>query len=101
MIYLSETKFVEDFDGLVGWLSYFGYWYATQGYRVKNLDIVLKSLEEASGVVLNEISYLLKYSPRYRFILKAIAKGYTRWSEIYRFLLLNGAKIGRPRYNVL
>ena len=42
MIYLSETKFVEDFDGLVGWLSYFGYWYATQGYRVKNLDIVLK-----------------------------------------------------------
>lgn len=35
-------KIIEVFDGLVGWLSYFGYWYATQGYRVKNLDIVLK-----------------------------------------------------------
>lgn len=34
-------------------------------------------------------------------ILEAIAKGCTRWSEIYRFLLLNGVKIGRPRYNVL
>jgi len=74
MIYLSETKFVEDFDGLVGWLSYFGYWYATQGYRVKNLDIVLKSLEEASGVVLNEISHLLKYSPRYRVILRLLQR---------------------------
>ena len=95
-------KIIEVFDGLVGWLSYFGYWYATQGSIVKDLDIVFKKfLEEASGVVLNEISHLLKYSPRYRFILKAIARGYTRWSEIYRFLLLNGVKIGRPRYNIL
>ena len=95
-------KVVDMFDGIVGWLSHFGYWYVTRRPGEKEVNVMLKNFfEEASGVVLGELSKLLSYSPRYRYILKGVAEGFTRWSEIYRYLLVRGVRINRARYNEL
>lgn len=85
-------KAVEELDGIIGWLSYFGLMALSEGLNEKTLNIVL---ENASKIVINEFYNFIKSrnSKRYLEILKATKNGAT-WSEIKRYLeIKTGEKI--------
>ncbi|ALM76598.1 AAA family ATPase [Thermococcus barophilus] len=90
---------VEELDGIVGWLSLYGYIRATRKLNhEKALEEVLK---EAKSVINTEISRLFAYSPRYRIILKAVALGYSRWSDIKDYLTLKLGYINDSNFSIL
>lgn len=94
---------VEALDGIVGWLSLFGYWYVVERPRdlTEVKGVVEKFREEASEIVRGELSRILEDSPRYILILKAIAEGNRRWSEIYRYLQARGVRTTNKRFTEL
>lgn len=67
---------VDLFDGIVGWLVFFGRSYIDE---VRNLN---KILDIAIQLALNEINKLNK---RERLVLKAIAEGAKSWSSVRRY----------------
>lgn len=88
---------VEKLDGTVGWLSYYGY------YRcVKKIDhgkALEKLFEEGYALTKDEIEKLIKNSAkRYLSILKAIASGSNKWSDIKPYVV---AKSGKTINDVL
>ena len=72
---------VSKLDGIVGWLTEFGYRCAKAG-EVKK-EIVDELVELAGKLTLEELSH---FSKDYVIVIKAIAEGYNRWSEIKRYL---------------
>lgn len=73
---------VDVFDGVVGWLAYFGL------KALRNPDNALQeALAYAMRMAESEFCKFVKYagSPRYVHVLKLAAKG-ARWSEVKRFL---------------
>jgi len=68
---------VDLFDGIVGWLVFFGRSYIDE---VRNLN---KILDIAIQLALNEIS---KLDRRERLVLKAIAEGAKSWSSVRRYV---------------
>lgn len=90
---------VEKFNGIPGWLTFFGAEAINRKHISKNL--VDEIFEKASLQALEEIKNFLKYriaaEKRYRTILKTIASGRTRWSEIKRSLEISeGRKLPSP-----
>ncbi len=86
------------FDGVIGWLTYFGYAYARLG--VKSLDTIL---DMAAKLAYQELSHALQIfgigRPRYAAILKIVAeRGTASWSEIMRFI---ESRLGRIPRNTL
>ena len=80
--FLSEA--VEKLDGIIGWLTYLG-WYASSTGTF-SIDVVL---EKASRQAVEELMGFLKVSRserRYRIILKSLAEGPLRWGEVKRIL---------------
>jgi len=79
---------VERLDGIVGWLVNFG-WKCVQTGEA-TIKMVNEVLEEAGKLTLGEFnSFLEKHVPadrRLAEVMKAIANGNTRWSEIKRAL---------------
>jgi len=79
---------VERLDGVVGWLVNFG-WKSVQ-IGEATTKIVDEVLEEAGKLAVGEFnSFLEKHVPadrRLAGVMRAIANGKTRWSEIKRFL---------------
>ncbi|WP_338602566.1 ATP-binding protein [Sulfolobus tengchongensis] len=71
---------VEKLDGMVGWLTEFGY----RCVKAKELrkEFVDEILELASKTVSEELSH---FSKEYVIIIEGIAKGYTKWNEIKRY----------------
>jgi len=90
---------VDVLDGVVGWLTYFGWSYS---YKVKGLEEILN---EAAMQEAEEIKRFLARSRserRYRAILKIVAEGKTRWGEIKRSLeFLEGIEIDDKNFNEL
>jgi len=76
-------KAVDAFDGIIGWLTYFGHLYVTGGLR--DLDDVVRA---ASSLALEELRNLISSlrSPRYAVILRALAGGRAPWAAIRRRL---------------
>jgi len=72
---------VSKLDGIVGWLTEFGYRCVKAG-EVKK-EIVDDLVELAGKLALEELSH---FSKDYVLVIKAIAEGYNRWSEIKRYL---------------
>ncbi|QXJ29205.1 hypothetical protein J5U23_02074 [Saccharolobus shibatae B12] len=72
---------VSKLDGIVGWLTEFGYRCVKIG-EVKR-EIVDEVLEIASRLAMEELSH---FSKDYVIVIEAIAKGYKRWSELKRYL---------------
>jgi len=72
---------VSKLDGIVGWLTEFGYRCIKAG-EVKK-EIVDEVLELASRLAMEELSH---FSESYVIVIEAIAKGYKRWSELKRYL---------------
>jgi len=79
---------VDKFNGIPGWLTFFG----AEATRRKTLskEIIDEIFEKASLQALEEIKNFLKLrmaaAKRYKTILKSIASGRTRWSEVKRSL---------------
>jgi len=73
---------VDLFNGIPGWLTFFGNSYAG-GIRDVN-----KIKEYAIRIALNELENLVKErgSRRYAIVLKAIALGYNTWGKIKRYV---------------
>jgi len=86
------------FDGVIGWLTYFGYSYARLGLR--SLDEIL---DAAARLAYSELSHALQVTgvgrPRYAAILRAVAeRGTATWSEVRRYV---EARLGRIPRNTL
>jgi len=85
-------------DGVIGWLTYFGYSYTRLG--VRDLDRII---DMASRLALEELHHALQIygiaRPRYAAALKAVAiLGEASWSEIMRFI---ESKLGKIPRNTL
>lgn len=78
---------VEKLDGIVGWLSNFGWRCYLEKRSTK--EFVDQLLKEAGGLALKEFeNFLLRRpaAPRYRSIMKRIAVGPIRWTQIKNYL---------------
>ena len=77
----------ETFGGIVGWLTYYGYLRSEE--KLDHGEAIAKVKEMARGLVSDELSKFLSMRKtavrRYCCILKAIALGLKRWSDIKRY----------------
>ncbi len=75
-------KAVEEIDGIIGWLTYFGHMYAIKG--TADIDLVTSSAVNLATQELN--NYLLqKKSDRYRTLVKLLVRERS-WSDLKRQL---------------
>lgn len=85
------TRAVDELDGIIGWLTYFGYNYVK---GVRDLDVII---DDASRLAASEVNKLLNIygiaRARYVAILNAVATlNRVNWSGIKNFVI---AKLGR------
>ena len=71
---------VDELDGIVGWLVYFGRKCMDAG--VINHDMIHEILKIAEGVVKAELDNIARLSIRYLAVLKVISMGASKWKEI-------------------
>jgi len=73
----------EELGGIPGWLTYFGYYFIQTRNLEESMD---RTLERAKGLVMEEFNNFLSKrliaKERYMVIMKRIANGCSRWSEI-------------------
>jgi len=85
------------FDGVIGWLTYFGYSYTKLG--VRDLSSLL---ETAARLAYEELDHALQIfnvgRPRYEAVLKIVAERGSSWSEIIRYV---ESKLGKIPKNTL
>ena len=91
---------VDKLNGIVGWLSLYGYYRVTYGLtHVKALKHVE---EDAAKLLASELEKIVKYSPkRYIAILRAISLGLKSWSEIKHLTEGSTGYIPDNRFNSL
>jgi AAA+ ATPase superfamily predicted ATPase len=88
---------VETFDGLVGWLTYYGYYRTIR--RLDHKEAMAKVFEEGSKLVLSELERIIAPSrKRYIAILKAIAYGAMSWSDIKAYTIARTGTITDKRF---
>ena len=87
-------KVVERLNGLVGWLTYYGYRASREG-RLDG-EILDAVIGEAKMMASKELERVVQRSRNYRLILKAIGEGASRWIDIKRRV---EAWSGRPIQN--
>ena len=87
-------KVVEKLDGIVGWLTYYGY----EAVKRRSLDdgLVEEVFTEAKKIAEKEVEKVVQRSRHYRFVLKALGLGDKRWTEVKRTV---EAWHGRPISN--
>jgi len=69
---------VDALDGLIGWLTLYGHTCVSEGKG--ELERFLKM---AAKLAADESKKILRWSDRYQVVLRAIASGALKWSEIY------------------
>ena len=91
---------VEVFNGLVGWLTYYGYYRAIR--KLSHEETMARIFEEDSKLVLEELVKVIAPSrKRYTAILKAIAHGTTSWSDIKAYTIVKTGPITDKRFTEL
>jgi AAA+ ATPase superfamily predicted ATPase len=86
-------------NGVVGWLIYFG-WSYTHG--VKNLEEILDTAAKQEAEEIRRFLGRSRSEKRYRAILKIVAEGKNRWSEIKKSLeLIEGIEIDDKNFSEL
>ncbi|MCS7113707.1 MAG: ATP-binding protein [Candidatus Bathyarchaeota archaeon] len=73
---------VDRVDGIVGWLTFFGYTCLKLGGVSE--EVVEMVSEKASKLIEGELESLFKRSNQYRYFLRAISLGASTWSSIKR-----------------
>jgi hypothetical protein len=75
---------VESIDGIVGWLTLYGYYRTVQ--RKNHREALEEVRREATELVTGELEKLVRYSPkRYIAVLWAISLGLKTWSTIKHY----------------
>ena len=74
---------VSRLNGIVGWLVFFGRICLDKGVSREAID---EAFSKGVRLVMEELSELYRRSPRYRYVLEAIAYGHDTWSKIKRYL---------------
>lgn len=69
---------VDALDGLIGWLTLYGHTCVSEGKA--ELERFLKT---AAKLAAEESRKILRWSDRYQVVLRAVAGGALKWSEIY------------------
>jgi AAA+ ATPase superfamily predicted ATPase len=87
-------KIYEEVDGIVGWLTYFGYSIAES--HSFNMEVLNDVTEKALKLVHEELDKIFKRSKYYIYVLKAISLEINTWSSIKRAI---EAWLGRPFQN--
>lgn len=75
-------KVVKSLDGIVGWLTYYGY----RAIREGRLDgnILNAVLEEAKLLASKELDKIIQRSSYYKLVLRSLGRGDERWTDIKR-----------------
>lgn len=82
-LHFKIQEAVRELDGIVGYLSIYGY----VVYTTKDWDMALEETKKmALGMVKKEIKELRKRSENYFHVLKAVAKGSKTYSQIKKFI---------------
>jgi hypothetical protein len=90
---------VDRLDGIVGWLSMYGYLRGIR--RLPERDALNELFHRAQALVIDELSSLLSYSRRYGLILKAVAMGNKTWSDIKEYLEFKAGRINDAKFSLL
>lgn len=91
---------VEIFDGVVGWLTHYGYYRGIR--KISHRNALTKVFEEGSKLILNEMERLIAPSKRrYTAILKAVAQGMSSWSDIKAYVIGKTGYITNKRFTTL
>ncbi len=91
---------VEKLDGIVGWLTYYGYYRAVE--RVDHKTALREVFERGSQLELAELEKLISPSRnRYLGILKAVAQGATSWSDIRAYIMVKTGYIDSKTFTQL
>lgn len=91
---------LDKLGGIVGWLTYYGYERCSVGLNRE--EALQKVLDEGSKIALDEIKSLVaKSRKRYIAILKAMAGGIGRWTDIKAFAESMVGRIPDSKFNKL
>ncbi len=98
---INEIEEVVDvFDGIVSWLTYYGYHRAVKSLNHKTA--LREVFEKGSQLVLAELEKLVAPSrTRYTAILKAVAHGATSWSDIKTYVIVKTGYIDDKTFTQL
>lgn len=87
-------------DGIVGWLTYYGYYRGVR--KLKQEEVIPTLLEEGSKMVLAELEKIITPSrERYVAILKAIAQGASAWSDVKAYVVAKSGPVNDARFTEL
>ncbi|AEC52304.1 hypothetical protein PNA2_1389 [Pyrococcus sp. NA2] len=90
---------VNRIDGIVGWLTLYGY---LRGVKKLEKEETLRSLySKAKALIKEELSHIFSHSKRYKFILKAVALGNKRWKNIKEYVEFRTGKINDAKFSNL
>ncbi len=84
---------VATFDGLIGWLTYYGYYRLEMSHE----EAKKKVIELAKPILKSELLHFIsskKNKKAIMYALKAISLNYTKWTDIKSFIYSKGIKIG-------
>ena len=85
-------KVVEKLDGIVGYLTMFGYGAITESdFDLKSN--LFRTSEMAEKIVKKEVKTLIAKSPNYGYVLNAIAYGMNRYSKVKKYIDNNFTEI--------
>ena len=91
---------IEAFDGLVGWLTYYGYYRAVR--KLPHKKAMANVFEEGFKLILEELEKVIALSrKRYTAILKAVAHNATSWSDIKAYTIAKTGPITDKRFTEL
>lgn len=91
---------VDKLDGIVGWLTFYGYYRGIQGLTHERA--INETFEKCSKLVLEELLRIIEPSrKRYGAILKAVSLGYTKWSDIKDYVTIKVGPITDRRFTLL
>jgi len=71
---------VDALDGIPGWLTLYGY----EAVKKEEADVLGEVVARAVGTAMGELRNLIVASHVYKHVLRAVAMGYTSWSNIKR-----------------
>ncbi len=90
---------VERLDGIVGWLTMYGY---LRGIRkLPHVQAMDELFNMAEKLIREELSSLIQNSRRYGVILKAVAMGNVRWSTIKEYVEFKMGPINDAKFSIL
>lgn len=91
---------VNKLDGIVGWLTFYGYYRGVKGSSHK--EALDETFEKCSELVLEELLKVIEPSRRrYGTILKAVSLGYTKWSDIKDYVTIKVGPVTDRRFSIL